>query len=191
MNKLIIASLSLALLAGCSTLKRATGQIDDSVLPGQRQEILSPDQQQARDPSVTGQPEPPSTQPAPPQISAGQPMRSASQANAAPLARPSDAAAIAACDPKVDLCPEAIAPEPLPPPSPLIPEQKAKTTKGKGALAQGGTEQIGDGQTEPIKPVKKKLIKKKPAKVVAKVPDAPAATDATPSVAEPPIPQSQ
>ena len=149
MNKLIIASLSLALLAGCSTLKRATGQIDDTVLPGQRQEVLSPDQQQARDPSITGQPAPPSTQPPPPQISAGQPMKPTSQGNTAPLAPPSDAAAIAACDPKVDLCPEAMAPEPLPPPSPLIPEKKAKTTKGKAALAQGGTEQIGDGQAAP------------------------------------------
>ena len=191
MNKLIIASLSLALLAGCSTIKRATGQIDDTVLPGQRQEVLSPDQQQARDPSVTGQPAPPSTQPAPPQISAGQPMNDASHAKAAPLASPSDAAAIAACDPKVDLCPEAVAPEPLPPPSPLIPEKKLKTIKGKAAVAQAGTEQIGDGQAASIKPLKKKVIKKKLAKVVAKLPAAPAATDVTPPVAAPPTPQGQ
>ncbi|MEP6828251.1 MAG: hypothetical protein ABJA10_09265 [Aestuariivirga sp.] len=191
MNKFIIASLSLALLAGCSTLKRATGQIDDTVLPGQRQEVLSPDQQQARDPSVTGQPEPSSMQPAPPQISPGQPMNEASRANAAPLAPPSDAAAIAACDPKVDLCPEAMAPEPLPPPSPLIPEKKAKTTKGKAAMAQAGTEQIGDGQAAPIKPVKKKIIKKKLPKDVAKLPSEPDATDVTPPVAAPPTPQGQ
>ena len=191
MNKLIIASLSLALLAGCSTIKRATGQIDDTVLPGQRQEVLSPDQQQARDPSVTGQPEPPSTQPAPPQISAGQPMNEAARAKVAPLAPPSDAAAIAACDPKVDLCPEAVAPEPLPPPSPLIPQKKLNTTKGKAAVAQAGTEQIGDGQAVSIKPVKKKIIKKKLPKVVAKLPSEPAATDATPPVAAPPTPQGQ
>ena len=191
MNKLIIASLSLALLAGCSTIKRATGQIDDTVLPGQRQEVLSPDQQQARDPAITGQPAPPSTQPAPPQISAGQPMNEASRAKAAPLAPPSDAAAIAACDPKVDLCPEAVAPEPLPPPSPLIPQKKVNTTKGKAAVAQAGTEQIGDGQAAPIKPVKKKIIKKKLPKVVVKLPSEPAATDATPPVAAPPTPQGQ
>ena len=192
MKKLIIVSLSFSLLAGCSTLKRATGQIDDSVLPGQRQEVLPPDQQQSRDPLVTGQPAPPSTMPADPKLTAANPRQTTAN-GVAPLAPPppTDAAAIAACDPKVDLCPEAMAPEPLPPPSPLIPEKKAKTTKGKGALAQGGTEQIGDGRTEPIKPLKKKIIKKKLPKVVAKVPDAPAATDATPPVTEPPMPQSQ
>lgn len=189
MNKLIIASLSIALLSGCSTLKRATGQIDDSVLPGQRQEVLSPDQQQARDPSITGQPAPPSTQPPNPQIAAAQPSRALPQSNAAaPLAPPSDAAAIAACDPKVDLCPEAVAPEPLPPPSPLIPEKKTKmAANGKGVATSIGASKTADAK----KLLKKKLHKKKPAKVVAKLPSAPAATDATPPVAEPPKPQSQ
>ena len=191
MNKLIIACLSLALLAGCSTLKRVTGQIDDSVLPGQRQDILPQDQQQSRDPLVTGQPPPPSTQPAPLQVTSAQPQKAGQQTNAAaPPAPPSDAAAIAACDPKVDLCPEAVAPEPLPPPSPLIPDKKSKiSAHGKLAAAQTGTEQIGDAMTTDKKVVKKKLIKKK--KPVAKVPDAPVAPDGAPPVAEPPKPQGQ
>ncbi len=40
--------------SGCSTIKRMTGQRDDSVLPGQREEILPPDQQVSQDPKVTG-----------------------------------------------------------------------------------------------------------------------------------------
>ena len=118
-------------------------------------------------------------------------MNEASRAKVAPSAPPSDAAAIAACDPKVDLCPEAVAPEPLPPPSPLILKKKVNTTKGKAAVAQAGTEQIGDGQAVPIKPLKKKIIKKKLPKVVAKLPSEPAAIDATPPVAAPPTPQGQ
>lgn len=48
-----VASLSIA-ITGCSAMKRATGQLDDSVLPGQRENVLPPDMQTARDPSVTG-----------------------------------------------------------------------------------------------------------------------------------------
>jgi PBP1b-binding outer membrane lipoprotein LpoB len=36
------------LLSGCSTIKKFTGQRDDSVLPGQREEILPPDQYTAK-----------------------------------------------------------------------------------------------------------------------------------------------
>jgi hypothetical protein len=32
------------LLAGCSSIKRLTGQVDDTVLPGERETILSPEQ---------------------------------------------------------------------------------------------------------------------------------------------------
>jgi hypothetical protein len=39
---------------GCSSLKKLTGQQDDSVLPGQREDILPPDQQVAKDPKVMG-----------------------------------------------------------------------------------------------------------------------------------------
>jgi hypothetical protein len=44
----------LAAVTGCTTVKRATGQLDDTVLPGEREEVLPPEQQTARDPSVMG-----------------------------------------------------------------------------------------------------------------------------------------
>jgi hypothetical protein len=49
----IMAVLASSLMA-CSTVKRFTGEQDNSVLPGTREEILTPDQQTARDPEVTG-----------------------------------------------------------------------------------------------------------------------------------------
>lgn len=49
----IMAVLASSLMA-CSTVKRFTGEQDNSVLPGAREEILTPDQQTARDPEVTG-----------------------------------------------------------------------------------------------------------------------------------------
>lgn len=42
-------------LSACTSVKRATGQLDDSVLPGERENVLPPEQQTARDPQVTGQ----------------------------------------------------------------------------------------------------------------------------------------
>ncbi len=42
-------------LTGCSTIKDLTGQNDNTVLPGQREEVLPPEQQTARDPIVTGE----------------------------------------------------------------------------------------------------------------------------------------
>lgn len=51
---LVAASVLAMSVAGCSTVKRATGQLDDSVLPGQRENVLPPDQQTARDPNVAG-----------------------------------------------------------------------------------------------------------------------------------------
>ena len=50
---LLLGLLATSLMA-CSTLKKFTGQQDNSVLPGSREEILTPDQQTARDPDVTG-----------------------------------------------------------------------------------------------------------------------------------------
>lgn len=51
----IIMCASLAgLLAGCSSLKNPFGGNDDTVLPGEREQILPPEQQTARDPVVTG-----------------------------------------------------------------------------------------------------------------------------------------
>lgn len=40
-------------VSGCSTLKKFTGQRDDTILPGQREDILTPEQQTAQDPKVT------------------------------------------------------------------------------------------------------------------------------------------
>jgi hypothetical protein len=53
--KQILILISLVALVGCSSIKKMTGQTNDTVLPGPREEILVPDQQTARDPIVTGQ----------------------------------------------------------------------------------------------------------------------------------------
>lgn len=50
---LLMALLATSLMA-CSTVKKFTGQQDNSILPGNREEILTPEQQTARDPDVTG-----------------------------------------------------------------------------------------------------------------------------------------
>jgi hypothetical protein len=42
------------LLTGCSGFKNPFGGNDDTVLPGEREEVLPPEQQTARDPVVTG-----------------------------------------------------------------------------------------------------------------------------------------
>lgn len=41
-------------MPGCTTFKKITGQTNDTVLPGPRENILPPDQSTARDPAVTG-----------------------------------------------------------------------------------------------------------------------------------------
>jgi hypothetical protein len=49
------ALLSLAIaLSGCASIKKLTGQRDDSVLPGQREDVLPPEKQIAQDPKVRG-----------------------------------------------------------------------------------------------------------------------------------------
>lgn len=50
---LLVALLATSLMA-CSTVKKLTGQRDDSILPGNREEVLPPEAQTARDPEVTG-----------------------------------------------------------------------------------------------------------------------------------------
>lgn len=50
----VVVALGL-LLSGCTSVKRMTGQIDDTVLPGTREDVLPPDQQTRRDPAVMGQ----------------------------------------------------------------------------------------------------------------------------------------
>jgi hypothetical protein len=57
MKKISIFLLLVALgfsASGCTSLKKMTGQMDDSTLPGQREDILPPDAQTAKDPEVTG-----------------------------------------------------------------------------------------------------------------------------------------
>ncbi|MDE2447283.1 MAG: hypothetical protein KGO94_13995 [Alphaproteobacteria bacterium] len=49
---LVLLALS---VAGCSTLKKVTGQTDDTVLAGKREEVIPPDQMTAKDPMVMGQ----------------------------------------------------------------------------------------------------------------------------------------
>jgi len=49
----LVAALAISLMA-CSMVKKFTGQRDDSILPGNREEILPPESQTARDPGVTG-----------------------------------------------------------------------------------------------------------------------------------------
>jgi hypothetical protein len=192
-KKLIIIAMATSVLAGCTTVKRVTGQIDDSKLPGQREEILPPDQQQARDPAVTGQPLP--QDPNAVRVSNGQgagqmpqqPGMAPQQQGMAPqqpgvapqpggfyaapppagvqIVAPKGAAKGAGqesitdngaktagdCDPKVDLCPQVLRPEPLPPPSPLVPAKVAKAKEAKAAAATGATPVVK----------KKKLLKKK------------------------------
>jgi hypothetical protein len=50
---LLMALLATSLMA-CNTVKKFTGQRDDSILPGTREDILPPEAQTARDPEVTG-----------------------------------------------------------------------------------------------------------------------------------------
>lgn len=51
---ILLLGVAAGLAAGCTSVKRATGQLDDTVLPGQRENVLPPEQQTARDPGVTG-----------------------------------------------------------------------------------------------------------------------------------------
>ncbi len=50
---LFLAALGISVL-GCNSVKKMTGQMDDTVLPGQREDILPPDAQTAKDPAVNG-----------------------------------------------------------------------------------------------------------------------------------------
>ena len=158
-QKLLVASLAATLMAGCTAMKRATGQIDSTTLPGQREDVLPPDQQQARDPAITGQPLPaPGQQPqggiSNTAIAApgGKPMAPGTKGQESIVDNGGKVGAD--CDPKVDLCPPALKPEPLPPPSPLLPD---KPVKDKKAMAK-------DAKAMAMKKmVKKPLKKKKPA----------------------------
>ena len=218
-KKLIIIAMAASVLAGCTTMKRATGQIDDTKLPGQREDILPPDQQQARDPAVTGQPLPqdpnairvsngqgagqmpqqPGMAPqqqgmapqqgglyaAPPPAGVqivGPPAKGAAKGAGQESITDNGAKTAGDCDPKVDLCPQVLRPEPLPPPSPLVPAKVAKAKEAKAAAATGATTVVK----------KKKLLKKK---LPAEDPVPPEPKDDAPApsgqVAPPPAPAPQ
>ena len=53
MKQFIILVCLAATLSGCNSLKKLTGQSNDTILPGTREDILPPEQQTARDPVVT------------------------------------------------------------------------------------------------------------------------------------------
>ena len=189
MNKFIVLAMSLALLSGCASLKKVTGQTNDTVLPGAREEIIAPSQQVATDPAITGQPvAPPAAMPkdamSKKQMAAipampKSPVRSTDPSLALPKSTSSDT--ITDCDPKVDLCPEAQAPDPLPPPSKPAPLKMAAASK---TAAMSST----DATTKMAKSAKKKKAKKKAATAAA--PGAPA-VPAAPDVPLPPAPKGQ
>jgi len=209
-KKLIIIAMASSLLAGCTGVKRMTGQIDDTKLPGQREEILPPDMQQARDPAVTGQPLPqdPNAMAPMPNAQNGaqvpqQPQQSGLYANPPPaggqngivqngVAPPARAAKGAGQETitdnraKVGDCDPKVdlCPQVLPP-EPLPPPSPlvpAKVAKAKAAK----TAVAADGKTV-VK--KKKLLKKK---LPAEDPVPPEPKDDTPPPAPPPpTPQAQ
>jgi hypothetical protein len=49
-----LALSALIVLGGCSSIKKLTGQRNDTVLPGQREDVLPPDRQVGQDPAVMG-----------------------------------------------------------------------------------------------------------------------------------------
>jgi hypothetical protein len=51
---LLLMALLATPLTACNTVKKFTGQRDDSILPGNREDILTPEQQTAQDPEVLG-----------------------------------------------------------------------------------------------------------------------------------------
>ena len=191
MKHVLIAALTVALLSGCTTLKKVTGQQNDTVLPGARENILPPDQQTARDPIVTGQPQMPQ------QGMAAKPM---SPQGTAPLKMPAQNAGDPPCDPNVDLCPEALPPDPLPPPSvaapvPVKQAMAKKPVAGKPVAGKpvAGKPAVGMADAKPLGVKKPVIIKKKKKKVVVAKPAVPAdatapAVPAVPAVPAPPPP---
>jgi hypothetical protein len=54
-SAIMLSAAVVVTLSGCSSIKKLTGQRNDSTLPGQREEILSPDQTKAQNPDVLNQ----------------------------------------------------------------------------------------------------------------------------------------
>ena len=181
-NKAVLLVFVVSLsLAGCTSFKKMTGQTNDTVLPGAREDILPPDQQTARDPAITG------GQPAPggaiQQQTLAQPTMPQTAQKGDLL--PTNNGTVVACDPLTQTCPGME-------PQPKV-AAKGKPAAGQVLVAPGGkvatsakaktatdpaVETVGTDPMKPVaKPVKKKIKKKK--LVLKPETTAPAAPDAT------------
>jgi hypothetical protein len=184
-NKTIFLVLALSLtVAGCTTLKKVTGQTNDTVLPGPREDILPPDQQTARDPNITGgQPMTGNGVQQQPLVQPGMPESPQTAQSGNPL--PSHQGTVVTCDPLVETCPgmeQSSAPKMAA--KAKTPAGKAITSASKGAKPMAvkaktdtSVETVG---TDPMKPEATPPKKKKKKQLVLKPKEAvPAAPDAT------------
>ncbi len=195
-NKAVLLVFVLSLsLAGCTSLKKMTGQTNDTILPGAREDILPPDQQTARDPAITG------GQPAPGGMIQQQTLAPPGQPAMPQTAQkgdllPANNGTVVACDPLTQTCPgmepqTKVAAKGNPAAGKVLvaPGGKvASSAKVKMAKATAGTPptDAAAAGTDPmkpvVKPVKKKVKKKlvlKPETAAPAAPDAAAAPDAT------------
>jgi hypothetical protein len=204
---LILCVLTLSLV-GCTSLKKVTGQTNDTILPGAREDVLPPDQTTARDPSITGGQPAPGTgiqQQTLAQPGMGEPPLATQPG--APL--PGHVGTVVTCDPLVETCPGMTPPPPTKPVSAgkapagkVIVPPKAKTAASTSAKAATTTapqtgadatapavagqapavETVGTDpmkpQAKPVKKKKKKLVLK-PKTAAPAAPDANAPADAT------------
>lgn len=51
-RSLLVLLVAATALAGCGSLKKFTGQRDDTVLPGEREDVLTPEQQRNKRPGA-------------------------------------------------------------------------------------------------------------------------------------------
>lgn len=204
-NVFLMLVLSLA-LAGCTTLKKVTGQTNDTILPGSREDVLPPDQQTARDPAVIG------NQPAPGGAIQQQGLAQPGMPQQPPQAQkgdllPTNNGTVVACDPLVQTCPgmepkakPKLAAKGTAPAGKVIVPAKTKTAKpvtakattppaaGDATAQTPGAPAVETVGTDPMKPVAtpvKKKVKKKKKLVVDPNATGAAATDAT--QAPPPV----
>jgi hypothetical protein len=186
-NKTVFLVLALSLtVAGCTTMKKLTGQTNDTVLPGPREEVLPPDQQTARDPNVTG------GQQLPGNTVQQQPLAQPGMAPQPPVAQngdllPGHQGTVVTCDPLVETCPGM-----QPAPSTKVATKAKVPAAGKVIVAAPKDAKAAAGQpavetvgTDPMKPVAKPVKKKKkklvlkPKEATAPVPGATPPADAT------------
>ncbi|MEO6609428.1 MAG: hypothetical protein ABIN69_13270 [Aestuariivirga sp.] len=202
-NKTVFLVLALSLtMAGCTTFKKVTGQTNDTVLPGQREDILPPDQQTARDPAITnGQPSPGG---AIQQDTITQPGMAPAQPGMPQTAQkgdllPGHQGTVVTCDPLVETCPGMV------PATPQKVATKAKAGKVITAPPKAGAtvaaktdtsvETVGADpmkpEATPIKKKKKKKLLLKPKDTAATAPDITmpgAAAQAPPPIVPPDAP---